>query len=90
MQYSPLLLRSVEQENKQTQEQTTVISIVASLKPCVASEQGKSTTVAWGWPSIERQGNPRAQKKSETTLNPTLNPTFNPTLNPTLNRPLLP
>ena len=73
MQHSPLLLRSMEQENKQTKEQTTVISIVASLKPCVASEQGKSTTVAWGWPSIERQGNPRAQKKSETTLNPTLN-----------------
>jgi len=73
MQHSPLLLRSVEQENKQTKEQTTVISIVASFKPCVASEQGKSTTIAWGWPSIERQGNPRAQKKSETTLNPTLN-----------------
>jgi hypothetical protein len=29
-----------------------VMPIVASLKPCVASEQGKSTTVARGWPSI--------------------------------------
>ena len=70
MPYSPLLLCSVEQENKQRIKQT-VIPIVASLKPCVASEQGKSTTVAWGWPSIERQGNPRAQTKSKTSLNPT-------------------
>ena len=48
MQHSPLLLRSVEQEkqtNKQRSKQT-VISIVASLKPCMASEQGKSTTVS--------------------------------------------
>ena len=45
MQHSPLLLRSVEQENKQTNKQP-VIPIVASLKPCVASEQGKSTTIA--------------------------------------------
>jgi hypothetical protein len=45
MQHSPLLLRSVEQENKQRSKQT-VIPIVASLKPCVTSEQGKSTTVA--------------------------------------------
>ena len=45
MQHSPLLVRSVEQENKQGSKQT-VIPIVASLKPCVTSEQGKSTTVA--------------------------------------------
>jgi len=29
-----------------------MMPIIASLKPCVASEQGKSTTVAWGWTSI--------------------------------------
>ena len=68
----------MKQTNKQTNK---VILIVASLKP-YESEQGKITTIAWGWPSIKKQRNPRAQKKSETT--------WNPTLNLTLNRPLLP
>jgi len=58
-----------------------VIPIAASLKPR-ESEQGKSTAIAWGCPSIKKQRNPCARKKSETTLNPTWNPT--------LNRPLLP
>jgi len=51
MQHSPLVLRSVEQEkqtNKQTNEDDAqlVIPIVGSLKPCLRSEQGNSTTVA--------------------------------------------
>jgi len=49
MQHSPLLLHSVEQEtNKQSNKHDAqlVIPIVASLKPCLRSEQGKSTTVA--------------------------------------------
>ena len=55
MQHSPLLLRSVEQEkqtNKRANKQTNkddaqlVIPIVASLNPCLRSEQGKSTTIA--------------------------------------------
>jgi hypothetical protein len=43
-----------KQTNKQTNKDNAqiVIPIVASLKPCLISEQGKSTTVAWGWPSI--------------------------------------
>ena len=48
-----------------------VIPIVASLKPS-ESEQGKSSNVTWGSPSIT-QRNPSIQKQSETALNPTLN-----------------
>jgi len=43
MQHSPLFVRSVEQENTQTNKQTIkqiLIPIVASLKPYVTSEQG--------------------------------------------------
>ena len=67
MQYSPLLLYTVEQETKWI-EWNKVILITASLTPC-ESEQGKSTAIAWGWPSIKKQRNPHAKKKSETTLN---------------------
>jgi hypothetical protein len=42
--YAPWSKKTNKQTNKQRSKQT-VISIVASLKPCVASEQGKSTTV---------------------------------------------
>ena len=72
MQYSPLLLYTIEQETK-WKEWNEVILITASFKPC-ESQQGKSTAVAWGWPSIKNQRNPHAQKKSETTLHRPLLP----------------
>lgn len=49
-----------------------VIPIVTSAKPC-ESEQKQYTTVAWGWPSVDQQTNPRIQKKSETISKPTCN-----------------
>jgi len=54
LQHSPILLRFVEQEKQTTNKQTNkqMMPIVASLKPCVAGEQGKSTTIVWGWPFI--------------------------------------
>jgi len=74
---SPLAIHHGAREQIRRDETNKVIPIVASLKPCV-SEQGKSTTVAWGWPSIEKPENPRAKMKSETTLSPTLNPPLSP------------
>ena len=62
--------------NKQTSQHDTqlVIPIVASLKPC-ESEQENSTTVAWGWPSIGRRGNPCAQKEKWNNLKSNLKST---------------
>jgi len=68
----PLLLYAAEHKNQREKTQTNkVISIVPFLKPC-KSVQGKSTTIAWRWPSIEKQGNPRTQKKFETTVTSSL------------------
>jgi hypothetical protein len=77
----PLVIHHRARNKTRWKEWNRMILITASLTPC-ESEQGKSTAVAWGWPSIKKQKNPCAQKKSETTFNPTLNLTLNPPLLP--------
>ena len=68
MQYSPLLLYTIERETKQNEKEWNKVTLItASLKPS-KREQGKSTAVAWGWPSIKKQRNPHAQKWNDHKL----------------------